>query len=557
MNWQKYEVSQDETHHTIDGKPAYSHRFLHVLKFHFPGIAPVRDLSGAFHINLIGKPLYQKRYQKTFGFYCNRATVVDKKGWFHIFADGSSIYERCYAWCGNFQENLCTVRDFDGSYFHINTEGKALYSRTYSYAGDFHDGVAVVQHTNGLHYHIDSQGSKIHPKGFLDLDTFHKGFARAKDELGWFHIDHKGNPLYSTRYVMIEPFYNGYARVENEEGQLRVIDEKGDIIQNLCSKRKDIFHEVSIDLVSYWKLYALEGAKKLQIFESLPSTLENLSHKMTLKSEMIEKILLALMEIGYVKKSQNLWQLSEKGELLTPQHSLSLTYAQTLWMEEHLQAWREVAISLQQGKSSFENAYHQNWFDYIKNHPEKETLYHQALSHYAYNDYRAFGEIIDCTRHELMADIGGSKGTLIKMLLEKYSHLEGVVLDLPSVLEKCIPQPRLTFVALDFFKKWPKCSFDGIILSRVLHDWDDKRALHILKEVRKVTQNSGRLYVIENLLDKDTGRGGLLNLNMWVMTGGKERTLEEFQSLCSQAGFRFETNFSLNTVSSILVLHPL
>lgn len=557
LNWQKYEVSQDETHHTFESKPVYSYRFLHVLKFHSPGLSPVRDLSGAYHINPVGDPLYPKRYHKTFGYYCDRAAVVDEKGWFHILADGSPLYKKRYAWCGNFQENLCTVRDFQGNYFHINAVGKTFYSTTYSYAGDFHDGVAVVQAADGFHYHIDTSGNKIHPKGFVDLDTFHKGFARAKDALGWFHIDRKGNPLYSNRYTMIEPFYNGYARVENEEGKLMVIDEKGGMIQELCLERKNPFHEVSGDLVSYWKLYTLEGAKNLQIFESLPGTLETLSNKIALKPLMIEKILLALMEIGYVKKAQNLWQLSEKGKFLTSRHPLSLTHAQTLWMEEHLQAWKEVATALEQEKSSFESLYHQNWFDYIKDRPEKEALYHQALSHYAHNDYQAFGEIIDCTIHQSIADIGGSTGTFIKMLLKKYPHLEGIVLDRPSVLEKCASQPRLNLVPLDFFEKWPKCSFDGAILSRVLHDWNDEKALHILKEVRKTIQDTGRLYVIENLLDKNKGSGALLNLNMWVMTGGKERTLEEFEDLYSQAGFQLDTTVSLNRVSSILVLQPL
>ena len=544
-------------HHTFENKPVYSHRFLHILKFHSPGLAPVRDLSGAYHINLFGDPLYSKRYHKTFGYYCDRAAVVDKKGWFHILSDGSPLYKKRYAWCGNFQENLCTVKDFNRNYFHINTEGETLYLTTYSYTGDFHDGVAVVQAADGLHYHIDTSGNKVHPKGFLDLDIFHKGFARAKNELGWFHVDHKGNPLYSTRYAMIEPFYNGHARVENEEGSLLLIDEEGNVIQELYSKRKDAFHKVSGDLVSYWKLYALEGAKRLQIFEALPGTLNTLSHKTTLKPLMIEKILLALMEIGYVEKTQNLWQLSEKGKFLTSQHPFSLTHAQTLWMEEHLQAWKKVATALQQEKPSFESLYHQNWFDYIKNHPQKETLYHQALSHYAHNDYQTFGEVIDCTIHQSIADIGGSTGTFIKILLKKYPHIEGTVLDLPSVLEKCTPQPRLTLVPLDFFEKWPKCSFDGVILSRVLHDWDDDKALHILKKVRKIIQDTGRLYVIENLLDKNTGSGALLNLNMWVMTGGKERTLEEFKNLYSQEGFRLETTFPLNKVSSILVLQPL
>ena len=119
-------------------------------------------------------------------------------------------------------------------------------------------------------------------------------------------------------------------------------------------KSKDAFHEGSGDLVSYWKLYTLEAASKLQIFESLPGTLETLSDKVSLKSLMLEKILLALIEVGYVKKTQNQWKLSEKGTFLASQYPLSLTHAQSLWMEEHLETWKEVATSLRQEKSSFD-----------------------------------------------------------------------------------------------------------------------------------------------------------------------------------------------------------
>ena len=48
----------------------------------------------------------------------------------------------------------------------------------------------------------------------------------------------------------------------------------------------------------------------------------------------------------------------------------------------------------------------------------------------------------------------------------------------------------------------------------------------------------GDLYVLEMTLDETTGAGGLLDLNMLVMTGGRERTLREFQDLLAEAGFQ-------------------
>ncbi len=44
--------------------------------------------------------------------------------------------------------------------------------------------------------------------------------------------------------------------------------------------------------------------------------------------------------------------------------------------------------------------------------------------------------------------------------------------------------------------------------------------------------------MVEFILDETGGAGGLLDLNMLVMTGGRERTLREFQGLLADAGFQ-------------------
>ena len=83
-SWQTFEVSPDETHHLVDGAPAYDARFLSVLKFHAPGLAPVLDASGAYHIDAEGRAAYSHRFIRTFGFYDGRAAVESKTGWYHI-----------------------------------------------------------------------------------------------------------------------------------------------------------------------------------------------------------------------------------------------------------------------------------------------------------------------------------------------------------------------------------------------------------------------------------------------------------------------------------------
>jgi hypothetical protein len=198
------------------------------LKFHAPGFAPIKDETGAYHINRNGNPLYSERYIRTFGFYCNRAAVIQGKNWFHINEIGTRSYPQNYSWAGNFQENLCTVRDFGNYYFHIDLQGNRIYSENYLYAGDFKDCIACVKQSNRLFRHIDTKGDFINNKEFLDLGVFHKNFAIAKDKDGWFHIDKDGNEIYKHRFTAIEPFYNGFALVTQFDERKIIIDEKGD-----------------------------------------------------------------------------------------------------------------------------------------------------------------------------------------------------------------------------------------------------------------------------------------------------------------------------------------
>ena len=53
---------------------------------------------------------------------------------------------------------------------------------------------------------------------------------------------------------------------------------------------------------------------------------------------------------------------------------------------------------------------------------------------------------------------------------------------------------------------------------------------------------SGRLYVIEFLLDEQRTDGALLDLHMLVTTGGRERTERRFAELFSRAGWKLSAS---------------
>ncbi len=560
MHWQTLEVSPDGTHHVKGGAAVYSARFLSVLKFHNPGFAPAEDDSGAFHIDAAGESIYTSRFLRTFGFYEERAAVQAESGWYHILPDGSPLYSKKFAWCGNFQEGYCAVKDFDGKFYHIDRKGGPPYRQTFRYVGDFHDRYAVVQNAEGFHTHINEAGHFIHGKWLIDLDVYHKGFAKAKDQNGWFHINLQGQSIYSQRYKNVEPFYNGVARVETHRGELRLINEKGEKIGQLREELEDEFHQVSAELVSYWRFYTLQSAIEVQLFDYLPASLQELAQYIDLPETSTDKLLCALQEMGYLEIAESgQWTCTPKGAFLQSAHPYSLMEAGRLWKEEHLTCWSNLTYALKTGSPVFSHLFEKGWFDWLKDHPGKNQQYHAALSTYARRDYKAFCSSINFSKHNSLADVGGSTGFLLFSVLDQNPHLNGTLLDLPHVIQLVnIPfhlQDRVHCVSTNFFEEWPSFHTESAVLSRVLHDWPDQEALQILKRVRAAFSDNpnNRLYLLEKVQEKGSSQGALLNLNMLVMTGGVERSLEDFEDLLKKSGFVLEKVVRLNQASSILI----
>jgi hypothetical protein len=126
------------------------------------------------------------------------------------------------------------------------------------------------------------------------------------------------------------------------------------------------------------------------------------------------------------------------------------------------------------------------------------------------------------------------------------------VLERPEVAAMVPDHPRVEPVEADLFGPWP-AEGDAAILARVLHDWDDERAVHILERARDALVPGGRVYVVELLITDDGAFGGLCDLHLLMATGGRERTREAYRQLLDRAGIDLVQVIPLATPPSILV----
>ena len=556
-DWKSSRPAPDGTHHVRadDGRPLYRARFHEVLKFHPPGLAPVVDVSGAYHITPDGIPAYEHRYVRTFGFYEGIAAVRSSFGWCHIGPDGDPLYPERYAWCGNFQEARCPVRDGMGRYFHILPDGTPAYGERYRYAGDFRDGYAVVQNESGDHSHIDRSGNLLYRQWFRDLDVFHKGHARAADAEGWHHVDTEGRPLYQARFSNVEPFYNGQARVMGLDGSLSVINEAGELLLSLRDPVRTTLEELSGDMVGVWRTQTIRAAVEVGVFETLPASSADVETALELAPPNGARLLRALLELGLVRRdADGLYHPTQKGAHLQSGHDMSLAAAASHWGDRSHGAWRHLAESLRTGLPHLPEE-SGDFFRSFSDRPEELAANHRAFATYAKHDYAVLPEVWDFGGHDAIVDAGGGTGELSFALLRAFPNLEATVMDRPEVADLfSVPEDvddRCRFIAGDIFWRWPVRS-DAVILARVLHDWPDDDARRILRRAREALDDRGHLYVVEMLLDEVHGAGGLLDLNMLVMTGGRERTLSDFQELLADTGFSLADVRPTGRVNSLI-----
>jgi hypothetical protein len=108
------------------------------------------------------------------------------------------------------------------------------------------------------------------------------------------------------------------------------------------------------------------------------------------------------------------------------------------------------------------------------------------------------------------------------------------VLDAVDVGDRC------EVLAGDFFEAVPPGA-DCYLLANVLHDWDAARAVQILSQCRRAMASGGRLLIVERLIPGDRSQALptlLSDINMLVITGGQERTNDEYGALLEAAGLR-------------------
>ncbi|MFN2127911.1 MAG: methyltransferase, partial [Anaerolineales bacterium] len=192
----------------------------------------------------------------------------------------------------------------------------------------------------------------------------------------------------------------------------------------------------------------------------------------------------------------------------------------------------------------FDHAFGKPPFEWFEENPVERSILDQGQGSKAVGFANAVIEAYDFSDFKSICDIGGGQGAFLIQLLSAYPHIIGYVADLPGALEsaeKTIAKANLCnrckAIPYDFHKEAPPAC-DAYFLVNVLHDWDDESCIRILKNITNSMNADSRLWIIEYILEPGPGFSvaKLLDIEVLVMSGGRERSVSEYKTLIGTAG---------------------
>jgi O-methyltransferase domain len=235
---------------------------------------------------------------------------------------------------------------------------------------------------------------------------------------------------------------------------------------------------------------------------------------------------------------------------------------------EHYEAWGALMHSVRTGEVAFEKVYGKDAWAYRAENPQSAQAFDAGMASFIGAHNQAVLAAYPFAKLASLYDIGGGNGQFMVAMLSACPQMRGLVLDLPHVateagarLQEAGLAGRCEVVGGDIFESVPSGG-SAYLLARVIHDWADEEAQKILTNCRRAMGPDSVLLMVERVMPEQidaqpTSRAlAVSDLNMLVMTGGRERTQAQYQALLHAAGFALSSTTATGTALSVLEARP-
>lgn len=315
----------------------------------------------------------------------------------------------------------------------------------------------------------------------------------------------------------------------------------------------------------FWISRAIYVAAKLGIADHLRDghrTVDELAAATGTHAPSLYRVLRALASVGiFSEDEKRRFALTSLAETLRTDVPDSLRAFATVELgEEHYPAWGELLHTVKTSEIAFDCAFGMPVWKFFEQNPENAKTFNDAMTGFTLAVNDAVLSSYDFSSIKKIVDVGGGHGSLIASILKANPKMRGVLFDAPPVIEGARHRirdegiaERCEAVAGDFFESVPSGG-DAYIVKWIIHDWNDERSVSILKNCHRAMAENGRLLLVEAVVPHGSQPhfSKYMDLNMLVMTGGRERTEDEYRALLEASGFRLRRIIPTESPMSII-----
>jgi orsellinic acid C2-O-methyltransferase len=305
-----------------------------------------------------------------------------------------------------------------------------------------------------------------------------------------------------------------------------------------------------------WVARLVHTAAELGIADHLaggPSDVHSLAAKAKAHAPSLARLLRALTAIGVLEESaERHYSLTPLGATLRSDTPGSMrAWALLAFSDDQGRAWEALPYAVRTGEHAFRHIFGTDMWTRLAARPDAARLFDEGMQSLTQGVYGHLTPHYPFEKYQWIVDVGGGNGSLLLPVLERHPGMRATVFDLPHVAEAA--RLRIAAVGLsdrceavggDAFVAVPPGA-DAYVLKGVIHDWEDKEAVAILRTCRAAMSEASKLLLIERILPEKIDPNDaairakfIADINMFVNPGGRERTEAEFRDLLAQAGLR-------------------
>ncbi|MFF6994324.1 methyltransferase [Streptomyces sp. NPDC008313] len=303
---------------------------------------------------------------------------------------------------------------------------------------------------------------------------------------------------------------------------------------------------------SSWMAAAVSAAAELGVADALADgarPADEIARSVGAHPPTCYRLLRACAALGlFEEREGRVFALTEVGDALRDDSPHSMrNFARWVGLAADRTTWTGLADSVRTGGPAFERVHGQDVWEYMRDRADVSAVFDDAMTEASCRLIAPVVDAYDFGGIGTLVDVAGGHGALLAAVLAAHPDTRGLLYDRPDVVAGAKRtfqdrglDDRVEIAAGDFFDSVP-AGKDAYLLSNVIHDWDDEPSLRILTNCRRALAEDGRVLLVEAVMPERDGLSPtvtLMDLNMLVLCGGKQRTESEFAELLGRAGLR-------------------